>query len=56
MLYPVVLATVLQYITEPCIQGVMATLVDADRQGSLQVGWVVLRRGLQLWGAWGAGR
>lgn len=32
------LLTVLQYITEPCIQGLMATLVDADRQGSLQVG------------------
>lgn len=37
MLYPVLLATVLQYITEPCIQGLMATLVGADRQGSLQV-------------------
>ncbi|CAM9256814.1 unnamed protein product [Scytosiphon promiscuus] len=36
MLYPVLLATVVQYITEPCIQGVMATLVGADRQGSLQ--------------------
>ncbi|CAM9909516.1 unnamed protein product, partial [Hapterophycus canaliculatus] len=37
MLYPILLATVVQYITEPCIQGVMATLVGADRQGSLQV-------------------
>lgn len=37
ILYPVLLLTVLQYITEPCIQGLMATLVDADRQGSLQV-------------------
>eukprot|EP00903_Cladosiphon_okamuranus_P016907 g15586.t1 len=36
ILYPVLLLTVLQYITEPCIQGLMATLVDADRQGSLQ--------------------
>ena len=37
MLYPVQVATVLQYITEPCVQGLMATQVDADRQGSLQV-------------------
>ena len=39
ILYPVLLLTVLQYITEPCIQGLMATLVDADRQGSLQVSY-----------------
>lgn len=51
ILYPVLLLTVLQYITEPCIQGLMATLVDADRQGSLQVreclqgrGWYLVHR------------
>lgn len=37
MCYVVLVATVLQYITEPCIQGVMANHVGADRQGSLQV-------------------
>ncbi|CAN0218419.1 unnamed protein product [Ectocarpus sp. 12 AP-2014] len=36
MCYVVLVATVLQYITEPCIQGVMANHVGADRQGSLQ--------------------
>lgn len=37
MMYIVMIVTSLQFLTEPCMQSIMARLVDADRQGSLQV-------------------
>lgn len=37
MLYVVILLTLLQFLAEPCIQSIMARLVGADGQGSLQV-------------------
>ena len=44
MLYPINLVTAVQYIADPCIQAIMAKLVDEGCQGRLQVHATEARR------------